>query len=135
MKEFEGSLKRLVEGNVTLIDSIGNAQLAMQAAIRSSTSPEILNMFLKKENGSLRTRLASLDSDLKLGRISRGSYETQAVEILVLLDKLKEPLSPVEQELLRRVRFSSHLAPVTLSKFMYFPEPKKHGWVCFCFTY
>lgn len=103
MKEFEGSLQRLVAGNVTLVDSIGTAQLAIQAAIRSSTSPEIINMFVKKETGGLRNRLASLDSDLKLGRIPRDSYESQAVEILVLLEKLKEPLSPVEQEMLRKV--------------------------------
>eukprot|EP01040_Poterioochromonas_malhamensis_P005580 gene5580-5997_t len=102
LKEFEQSLKRLVEGNVTLVDSIGTAQLAIQAAIRSSTSPDILNMFLKKENGALRSRLAGLDSDLKLGRISRESYESQSIEILVLLDKLKEPLNPVEQELVRK---------------------------------
>lgn len=103
MKEFEQSLKRLVEGNVTLVDSIGTAQLAIQAAIRSSTSPDILNMFLKKENGALRSRLSGLDSDLKLGRITRESYESQSIEILVLLDKLKEPLNPVEQELIRKV--------------------------------
>lgn len=60
-------------------------------------------MFLKKENGALRSRLAGLDSDLKLGRISRESYESQSIEILVLLDKLKEPLNPVEQELVRKV--------------------------------
>jgi hypothetical protein len=103
MKEFEVSLKRLVEGNVTLVDSVGTAQLAIQAAIRSSTSPDILNMFLKKENGALRSRLAGLDSDYKLSRITKESYETQIVEILVLLEKLKEPLSPVEKELLKRV--------------------------------
>jgi hypothetical protein len=103
MKEFEVSLKRLVEGNVTLVDSVGTAQLAIQAAIRSSTSPDILNMFLKKENGALRSRLAGLDSDYKLSRITKESYETQIVEILVLLEKLKEPLSLVEKELLKRV--------------------------------
>jgi Tol biopolymer transport system component len=103
MKEFEVSLKRLVEGNVTLVDSVGTAQLAIQAAIRSSTSPDILNMFLKKENGALRSRLAGLDSDYKVSRITKESYETQIVEILVLLEKLKEPLSPVEKELLKRV--------------------------------
>jgi hypothetical protein len=96
-------MQRLVAGNVTLVDSIGSAQLAIQAAIRSSTSPEILNMFIKKENGALRSRLAALDGDLKLGRISREAYEGQTVEILVLLEKLKEPLSAVEQEMLRKV--------------------------------
>lgn len=106
LQEFELSLQRLVQGNVTLVDSIGNAQLAIQTAIRNSTSSEILNMFLRKENGALRSRLSELESDLRLGRITRESYESQSIEILLMLDKLKEPLNPVEQELLKKVSFS-----------------------------
>lgn len=90
-------------GNMTLVDSVNAAQLAIQAAIRNTTSPEILQMFLKKENGAMRTRLAALEQDSRLGRISREGYEAQAGEILALLDKLKEPLSPAERELLNKV--------------------------------
>lgn len=111
LQEFELSLKRLVEGNVTLVDSIGNAQLAIQTAIRNVTSPEILNMFLKKENGALRSRLSGLDSDLRLGRITREAYESESVEILLMLEKLKEPLNPVEQELLRKVSEMNERTP------------------------
>ncbi len=94
----------MVSGNISLVDQIGSVQLAIQSAIRSTSSPEILNMFMKKENGSLRSRLAALDSDFKLGRIaSDDSYYTQAAEIIQMLEKLKEPLSPAEQEILRTV--------------------------------
>jgi hypothetical protein len=93
----------MVSGNISLVDQIGSVQLAIQSAIRTSTSPEILNMFLKKENGSLRSKLAILESDFRLGRISVDSYNSQALEIIKLLEKLKEPLSPSEQEILRKV--------------------------------
>lgn len=93
----------MTAGNMSLVDQMGAVQLAIQSAIRSSTSPEILNMFIKRENGSLRSRLASLESDHKLGRIPTDSYQSQAVEIIQMLDKLKEPLSASEQELLRKV--------------------------------
>lgn len=103
LKEFETSLNKMMSGNISLVDSIGSVQLAIQAAIRSTTSPEILNMFLKKENGALRTRLAGLDSDRILGRITLDAYNSQATDIVKMLEKLGEPLSGKEQELLKRV--------------------------------
>jgi hypothetical protein len=103
LKEFEQSLAKMVSGNMSLVDQIGAVQLAIQSAIRSTTSPDILNMFLKKENGSLRTKLVGLDSDFKLGRIPPDSYYSQAAEIIKMLDKLKEPLNTSEQEILRKV--------------------------------
>lgn len=103
LKEFEESLQKSISGNMSLVDQIGGVQLAIQSAIRSSTSPEILNMFIQKQNGSLRSRLAGLESDRRLDKISNETYESQAVEILQMLEKLKEPLSPAEQNLLQKV--------------------------------
>ena len=103
LHEFEKSLRKMSAGNMSLVDSIGSAQLAIQAAIRSTTSPEILNMFLKKENGALRSRLASLESDRVLGRIALDAYTCQAVDIIKMLEKLGEPLSAKEMELLKKV--------------------------------
>lgn len=100
LKEFEESLQKSISGNMSLVDQIGGVQLAIQSAIRSSSSPEILNMFVQKQNGALRSRLSSLESDKRLGRISAEAYEAQAVEILQMLEKLKEPLSASEQNLL-----------------------------------
>jgi hypothetical protein len=102
LKEFEESLQKSISGNMSLVDQIGGVQLAIQSAIRSSTSPEILNMFIQKQNGSLRSRLAGLESDRRLDKISNEAYESQAVEILQMLEKLKEPLSPAEQNLLQK---------------------------------
>lgn len=102
MKDFEVSLQKMASGDISLVDDIGSAQLAIQAAIRSVNSPEILNMFLKKENSSLRSKLASLNFDLKLGRISKDSHNSQAAEILNMLVKLGEELSLSEQEILKQ---------------------------------
>ena len=103
LAKFEQSLEKMTSGDISLIDSIGSVQLAIQAAIKSSTSPDILNMFLKKENGALRTKLANLDSDRILGRITADAYTSQATEIVKMLEKLGEPLSGKELELLRKV--------------------------------
>jgi hypothetical protein len=99
------SLDKMSAGNISLVDSIGSVQLAIQAAIRSHTSPEILNMFMKRENGSLRSKLAALDSDRILGRISNDSFESQATEIIQMLEKLGETLTQKEIELLNKVFF------------------------------
>lgn len=114
LHEFEKSLQKMSAGNMSLVDSIGSAQLAIQAAIRSTTSPEILNMFLKKENGALRSRLASLESDRILGRIALDAYTCQAVDIIKMLEKLGEPLSAKETELLKKVIIYIEISNPTL---------------------
>lgn len=104
LSEFQQSLQNMTSGNLSLINDINAAQLAVQAAIRNSASPQILNMFLKKENGALRSKLKDLEQDLRLNRISKIDYDRNAAEILKMLDKLGEPLAPAEQDLLRKVR-------------------------------
>jgi len=75
MKEFEVYLNKLLSGNITLIDQFGSVQLAIQTAIRNAfKSPEVGRMFAKKENGALRSKLASCDQDLKLGKITLQVY-------------------------------------------------------------
>ena len=60
-------------------------------------------MFAKKENGALRSRLASLESDHKLGRVSTEAFQQLAFEILTALEKLGETLTIKERELIERV--------------------------------
>jgi hypothetical protein len=104
MEEFEQTLNKMISGDMTLVDEIGMIQLAIQSAIRSAfKSPEVIKMFAKRENGALRSRLASLDQDLKLGRISAENYDAQAAEIITALNKLGEPLEIREMELLEKV--------------------------------
>jgi len=108
MGEFEASLTKMSAGNISLIDEIGSAQLAIQSAIRSHTSPEILKMFMKKEHGALRAKLSTLESELKLGQISHEMYAMQAIDLVKMLDKLGVELSPVERDIFTKEKQLSH---------------------------
>lgn len=110
---------------MSLVDSIGGVQLAIQAAIRSNASPEIANMFIRKENAALRSRLGALESDKRLNKISEEIFFSQTTEILIMLEKLKEPLNLAEQDMLRRVRFIVLL--LLLSNFFYQTVHEKYG--------
>jgi hypothetical protein len=57
LKEFESSLQKHIAGNITLASQLDSVQLAIQSAIRSAfKSPEVTQMFVKKENAALRSR-------------------------------------------------------------------------------
>lgn len=104
MKEFEVSLHKMKEGNMTLVDDIGRYQLAIQDAIRTAfKSPEVMKMFAKRENGALRTRLNSIQQDHRLGKLSSDDYLMMSAEIIGALEKLGEPLEPHEKSLLENV--------------------------------
>jgi chromosome segregation ATPase len=104
MKEFEISLHKMKEGNMTLVDDIGKYQLAIQDAIRTAfKSPEVMKMFAKRENGALRTRLNTIQQDHRLGKISSDDYLMMSAEIIGALEKLGEPLEPHERLLLENV--------------------------------
>merc|ERR1719494_1688983 len=91
MQEFEETLKKMVAGNMSLVDQLNGMQLAIQAAISEAfKTPEVIRMFAKKQPGQLRQRLAEMDRDLKTGHISQSLYTQQAVEILTALRKLGE---------------------------------------------
>jgi hypothetical protein len=105
MEEFEISLNKMKDGNVTLISDIDRVQLAIQQAIRTAfKSPEVLKMFTKRENGALRNRLSAIQADHKLGRLSSEDMLSMSSEILTALDKLGEVLEPHERILLENVR-------------------------------
>eukprot|EP01119_Soliformovum_irregulare_P001254 TRINITY_DN1097_c0_g1_i1.p1 TRINITY_DN1097_c0_g1~~TRINITY_DN1097_c0_g1_i1.p1 ORF type:complete len:192 (-),score=71.06 TRINITY_DN1097_c0_g1_i1:341-916(-) len=102
LKEFNASLNKMMQGNMTLVDAFGGVQLAIQAAISEAfKTPEVLQMFAKKDNNSLRQHLTQLQTASKLGKVSKESYTNQAVEILTALSKLGEPLSDEEQAFLQ----------------------------------
>lgn len=102
LKEFEHHLQKSNDGSLSLVDSVNGVQLAIQAAIRSNASPESAKLFIRKENTALRSRLAWLESDRRLNKIAEEAFISQTLEILLMLEKLKEPLSLGEQEMLRR---------------------------------
>uniref|UniRef100_A0A8C7EM19 Leucine zipper and CTNNBIP1 domain containing n=1 Tax=Neovison vison TaxID=452646 RepID=A0A8C7EM19_NEOVI len=91
LSEFNDSLKKIMSGNMTLVDELSGMQLAIQAAISQAfKTPEVIRLFAKKQPGQLRTRLAEMDRDLMVGKLDRGLYTQQKVEILTALRKLGE---------------------------------------------
>eukprot|EP01117_Protostelium_nocturnum_P002657 TRINITY_DN1345_c0_g1_i1.p1 TRINITY_DN1345_c0_g1~~TRINITY_DN1345_c0_g1_i1.p1 ORF type:complete len:204 (-),score=91.67 TRINITY_DN1345_c0_g1_i1:46-621(-) len=101
LKEFQANLQKMMQGNMTLVDAFGGVQLAIQAAVSSAfKTPEVIKLFAKKDNSSLRQHLSSLQTQQKLGKISKDAYTQQAIEILTALKKLGEDLTPEEDNFL-----------------------------------
>jgi len=102
LKELKASLMKLLEGNMTLVDEFGSVQLAIQAAVSQAFhTPEVIKMFAKKDHGSLRQRLTSLQTSHKLGKISNEDFTQQTAEILTALKKLGEKISDQEEAFLQ----------------------------------
>jgi len=103
LEEIETRLSKMMSGDITLVSSLGSIQLATQAAIRSSfKSLDTIRLFAKKETGALRSRLAALEEDLRLSRVSEETFFQFAGEVTSALEKLGEPLSARETELATR---------------------------------
>jgi hypothetical protein len=88
---------------MTLVSELGAAQLAIQAAIRQANPSDTKQMFSNKEASGLRRRLATLDEDHKLGKISTQDHKSQSVDVLKSLEKLGEVLSVGEKSMIESV--------------------------------
>ncbi|XP_029418782.1 protein LZIC isoform X6 [Nannospalax galili] len=101
LSEFNDSLKKIMSGNMTLVDELSGMQLAIQAAISQAfKTPEVIRLFAKKQPGQLRTRLAEMDRDLMVGKLERDLHTQQKVEILTALRKLGEKLTGEDEAFL-----------------------------------
>ena len=61
LKELNTSVARMKEGNLSLINEVNSIQLAIQAAISQAfQTPEVIQMFAKKQQPELRKRLAEV---------------------------------------------------------------------------
>ncbi|XP_030589575.1 protein LZIC [Archocentrus centrarchus] len=110
--EFNDSLKKIMSGDMTLVDELSGMQLAIQAAISQAfKTPEVIRLFAKKQPGQLRTRLGEMDRDVMVGKLSRDVYTQQKMEILTALRKLGEKLTPEDET------FLTENATATLSQF------------------
>ncbi len=123
LKEFEASLKKMMAGNMTLVNSLGAVQLAIQGAVRGAfKTPEIVALFAKKQPGQLRQRLAAIERDVKLGVLPESQGTGQQVEILTALSKLGDPLTPQELAFLQansdQALLDFQKADTTLGKLM-----------------
>lgn len=101
LNEFQASLTRMSSGNMTLVDSLSAMQLAIQAAISQAfKTPEVIQMFAKKQPDQLREKLFQIERDQKIGKLTMDSYTQQKLEILSALQKLGETLEEGEQSYL-----------------------------------
>jgi len=105
MREFEATLNKLVAGDVSLVSKLDAMRNAVHSYITGACrDPNITRLFASKSTSGLRSKLASLEQDLKLNRIPQDAFNSLAVEVVVALEKLGEALSPSEQNLLERAR-------------------------------
>ncbi|XP_077399298.1 protein LZIC isoform X2 [Vanacampus margaritifer] len=101
LSEFNDSLKKIMTGDMTLVDELSGMQLAIQAAISQAfKTPEVIRLFAKKQPGQLRTRLAEMDRDVMVGKLSRNEYTQQKMEVLTALRKLGEKLTTEDETFL-----------------------------------
>ena len=108
LKEFEADLTKMAAGDMTLQTELDATRAAVRAAISEAfKTPEVIRMFAKKEPAALRRRLAEMDRDVKLGKRDADSVTAQAVEILVALKRLGEPLSDKENAFLQQHKSAS----------------------------
>ncbi|XP_043800142.1 protein LZIC-like isoform X1 [Apis laboriosa] len=108
LQEFNESLQRLISGDTTLIDQLGAIQLAIQAAISEAfKTPAVIRMFGKRETSQLKNRLAQIEYDMKLGKITKEVCDLQRAEVLNALRQLGEKLELQELQLLEKLMLNN----------------------------
>ncbi|XP_023724189.1 protein LZIC [Cryptotermes secundus] len=108
LQEFNESLSKMISGDMTLVDQLGSMQLATQAAISAAFhTPAVIRMFARREPDLLRERLAEVDRDEQLGKLSVQASTREKTEILSALRQLEERLSPAELKFLEQQLSSS----------------------------
>lgn len=75
-QEIQQQLSKMLAGDVSLVSELGAMRLALQATIADAfQTPEVIRLFAKKEAPALRVRLAAIDQDHKLGKVSSDAYK------------------------------------------------------------
>ncbi|KAJ1455240.1 hypothetical protein M885DRAFT_520537 [Pelagophyceae sp. CCMP2097] len=114
LEEFEESLSDLARGNMTLVSELNSVQLRIQGAVRTAfKTPDVIRMFAQKEPSALRAKLAQLNEERRLSRITEATFIAFSVEVVLALQKLGEPLLAEEQSMLslhheNRNAYTSH---------------------------
>eukprot|EP00041_Stephanoeca_diplocostata_P012072 m.201208 g.201208 ORF g.201208 m.201208 type:complete len:194 (+) comp18798_c0_seq5:158-739(+) len=99
LKEFQESLKSVAGGNMSLVDSIGAMNLAIQAAVGGTfKSPEVIRMMGKRDPEALRKRLGELESQCSSGSITEAELHEQKAAILTAIRKIGGKISATEAE-------------------------------------
>ncbi|OQV13872.1 putative Protein LZIC [Hypsibius exemplaris] len=103
LKELDDSLTKMKSGNLSLLDDISAMQLAISAAIsKAFSTPEILSLFAARQPDQLRERLAMVERDRKINKMTEDKFTQAKTEILSALIKLRATLTPEEQHFLHQ---------------------------------
>merc|ERR1712065_45752 len=98
MAEFQETLTSLMEGNMSLVDELAAMKLAIQAAVSQAfQTPEVIELFAKKQPDALRQKYEELETALHLGKLSETSFKARKLELLAALQNLGAPLTESEK--------------------------------------
>ncbi|XP_006785598.1 protein LZIC [Neolamprologus brichardi] len=98
--EFNDSLKKIMSGDMTLVDELSGMQLVWT-----------INVLLLCIRSAGVWHTVQMDRDVMVGKLSRDVYTQQKMEILTALRKLGEKLTPEDET------FLTENATATLSQF------------------
>lgn len=90
-QELQFQLQRLIRGDMTLVTALGAMREATAAAISQAfKSSDVIRMFAAREPAALREKLAALQEQQKLNKLSADAY--QYVTLCSLRDRSRETL-------------------------------------------
>ena len=76
LQELEFQLQRLIRGDMTLVTALGAMREATAAAISQAfKSSDVIRMFAAREPAALREKLAALQEQQKLNKLSADAYQ------------------------------------------------------------
>ena len=89
LKEFQNFLAKSKAGNMSLIDSITQAQLKIQEAIsKAFNAKEIMDMYSSKQGEYYRVQIELLKSKFSTLKIDKNLFIKETLEALVALSKV-----------------------------------------------
>lgn len=98
---FEKQLDKWKSGDITLIDDINRMQIAIRNAVSQAfQTPEVIKMFADRQPLQLRARLAEIERDRSLNKVTQDQYWALKVEVLSALSRLGAELSEEEKQAL-----------------------------------
>ncbi|CAI4232684.1 unnamed protein product [Auanema sp. JU1783] len=104
LKDLERTLSKMEHGDISTIDELTTTKMAIRAAIGEAfKTPEIVALFARKQPAALRQKLIMAETEHKLGSLSTEGFLSRKAEVLMALQKLREPLSDEEENFLKNL--------------------------------
>ena len=99
VQAFEEQMEQMKSGDMTLVDQINKAQLAIrQATQEHSQAANVQAQFAAREPEKLREQLTEIETNFRLQRMSEAEYKEQKCQILSHLKKLGAELTYEEND-------------------------------------